>query len=100
MLTYKTIMTKLEENKSKIKKYGEKRIGLFDSYLRNEQKYTSYIDVLVEFKKGKATFDNHMDLKFFLEDLFKRKIGLVIHEAIKPDFKSYILGSVKYAESS
>ncbi len=97
MLTSKTILTKLEENKDSIKKYGVKRIGLFGSYTRNEQKPTSDIDILVEFEKGKITFDNYMDLKFFLEDLFKCKVDLVMHDAIKPDLKPYILGSVKYA---
>ncbi|MCZ7399474.1 MAG: nucleotidyltransferase family protein [Candidatus Methanoperedens sp.] len=100
MLTYETILTKLEENKATIKKYGVKRIGLFGSYLRKEQKPTSDIDILVEFEKGKTTFDNYMDLKFFLEDLFKCKVDLVTHEAIKPDLKPYILGSVKYAATA
>ena len=100
MLNHKTILTKLVENKATIKKYGIKRIGLFGSYLRNEQKLTSDIDILVEFEKGKITFDNYMDLKFFLEDLFKCKVDLVIQEAIKPDLKPYILESVKYAAST
>lgn len=58
MLTYNAILTKLAENKSTIAKYGVKRIGLFGSYLRNEQKPTSDIDILVEFEKGKITFDS------------------------------------------
>ncbi|MFQ6088972.1 MAG: nucleotidyltransferase family protein [Candidatus Methanofastidiosia archaeon] len=90
-------MRKFEENVEKIKEYGVKRIGLFGSYLRNEQKTDSDIDVLVEFEKDKKTFDNYMDLKFFLEDLFKCKVDLAVVEAIKPDLKPYILGSVKYA---
>ncbi len=97
MLTSKNILTLLEQNKAIIKKYGVKRIGLFGSYLRNEQKPTIDIDILVEFEKGKITFDNYMDLKFFLEDLFKCRVDLVISEAIKPELKPEILGSVKYA---
>ncbi len=97
MLTYKNILTKLEENTATIKRYGVKRIGLFGSYLRKEQKATSDIDILVEFEKNKITFDNYMDLKFFLEDMFKCKVDLVMKEAIKPDLKPYIIGSVKYA---
>ncbi|MDD5472614.1 MAG: nucleotidyltransferase family protein [Candidatus Methanoperedens sp.] len=97
MLTYKTILTKIEENTATIKRYGVKRIGLFGSYIRKEQKPTSDIDILVEFEKGKVTFDNYMDLKFFLEDMFKCKVDLVMKEVIKPDLKPYIIGSVKYA---
>lgn len=81
----------------KIKGCGVKKIGLFGSYIRNEQKVGSDIDILVEFEKEKKTFDNYMDLKFFLEDLFKYKVDLVVVEAIKPDLKPYILESVKYA---
>lgn len=97
MLTFKEIAGKTEENIEKIKKYGVKRIGVFGSYVRNEQKSESDVDILVEFEKGKKTFDNYMDLKFFLEELFKRKVDLVVIEAIKSDLKPYILGSVKYA---
>jgi len=56
MLTYETIMRRIEENIDEIKKYGVKRIGLFGSYIRNEQNAESDIDILVEFEKGKKTF--------------------------------------------
>ncbi len=38
-----------------------------------------------------------MELKFFLEDLFKRKVDLVIAESVKPELMKYIMESVKYA---
>ncbi|MCD6126958.1 MAG: nucleotidyltransferase family protein [Methanomicrobia archaeon] len=97
MLTSEEIIQKLEENGKKIKEYGVKRIGLFGSYMRNEQRAESDIDILVEFEKGKKTFDNYMNLKFFLEELFGCKVDLVIIEAIKSDLRPYILGSAKYA---
>ncbi|MCK4417021.1 MAG: nucleotidyltransferase family protein [Candidatus Latescibacteria bacterium] len=97
MLTSETILRKIEENTEKTREYGVKRIGLFGSYLRNEQDIESDVDILVEFEKGKKTFDNYMELKFFLEDLFECKVDLVIVEAIKADLKPYILGNVKYA---
>lgn len=97
MLTSEEIMEKIEGNIENIKKYGVRRIGLFGSYVKNEQKSESDIDILVRFERGKKTFDNYMDLKFFLEDLFKYKVDLVVVEAIKPDLEQYILESVKYA---
>lgn len=81
-------------------KYGAKRIGFFGSFVRSEQKETSDIDVLVEFEKGAKTFDNYMNLKFFLEEIFGRKVDLVIVDALKPDIKDRILKEVKYAERS
>lgn len=97
MLRSGEILGKIKENIDKIKEFGVKKIGLFGSYVKGEQKTRSDIDILVEFERGMKTFDNYMDLKFFLEDLFKCNVDLVIVDAIKPDLKPYILGSVKYA---
>lgn len=97
MLKSEVVMRNIEDNMEKIKKYGVRRIGLFGSYIRDEQGTDSDIDVLVEFEKGKKTFDNYMDLKFFLEELFERKVDLVVSEAMKPDLKPYIMGGVRYA---
>jgi predicted nucleotidyltransferase len=98
MLTKEKILRKIEEDREKIKKYGVKRIGLFGSRVRGEQKEESDIDILVEFEKGKITFDNFMGLKFFLEDSFNCKVDLVIVDDIKPRLKPYILGEVVYAK--
>jgi len=65
---------------------------LFGSYLKGEAKESSDIDVLVEFEKGKKTFDNYMELKFFLEDLFKRKVDPVIDESVKPELRKVYNG--------
>ncbi|MEQ9714256.1 MAG: nucleotidyltransferase family protein [Candidatus Asgardarchaeum sp.] len=100
MLTSDDILKTLKDNMDKIKKFGVKRIGLFGSYAKNQPKEGSDIDILVEFEKGKKTFDNYMDLKFFLEDLFKCKVDLVIADALKPDLKPIILGSVIYASEA
>ena len=43
-----------------IRGYGVKRIGVFGSYASGKQKPDSDIDVLVEFEKGKKTFDNYI----------------------------------------
>jgi len=56
-------------------RYGVKRIGVFGSYARGEQKKTSDIDVLVEFDK--PTFDNFMNLSFYLEALLGKEVDLV-----------------------
>lgn len=92
------VLAEIESNLPKMREYGVKRIGLFGSFARGEHTNASDIDILVEFHHNKKTFDNYMDLKFFLEDLLKRKVDLVISEAVKPDLKPNITGSVKYAQ--
>ena len=81
----------LKENMPEIKKkYGVKNLYIFGSYVRGEQTPESDIDILVEFEKGKKTFDNYMDLKFYLEGLFGKKVDLIIKEAVKQKLKKYI----------
>ena len=101
MLSQQEILRELSKNLNTWKeKYGVKRIGLFGSYSREEQKDTSDLDVLVEFDLSKLTFDNYMELKFTLEDRFRKPIDLVIIDDIKPALKPVILRSVKYAEGA
>jgi predicted nucleotidyltransferase len=79
------------------KKYGIKKIGVFGSHARGEGKEASDIDILVEFEDAYITFDNYMDLKYFLEDLYGRKVDLVTEDALKPQLKDDILQEVVYA---
>jgi len=97
MLNKKIIMKSIQDNLDEVKGYGIRRIGVFGSFVRSAQNEKSDIDVLVEFYPGKKSFDNYMELKFFLEKLLHRKVDLVIKDAIKPRIKPYILNEVLYA---
>lgn len=78
-------------------KYHVRRIGVFGSFARGEEKEGSDIDVLIELEQGYETFDNYIDLKYFLEDLFGRKVDLVTVDALRPQLKDDILREVLYA---
>ncbi|KXS43389.1 nucleotidyltransferase family protein [Methanolobus zinderi] len=92
------VLRLLRENEDHIiESFGVKRIGLFGSFARGEGRIDSDIDVLVEFREGQKTFDNYMELKFYLEDLFKRDVDLVLETSIKPRLKDYILKEAVYA---
>ena len=92
------VLSLLRQHEPEIKKrFGVAKIGIFGSFVRGEERLESDVDVLVSFRKGEETFDNYMDCKFFLEDLFGRKVDLVMNGAIKKRLKPYILGEVVYA---
>ena len=91
------ISTLKEHEKLIRQKFGVKKIGIFESFARGEEREDSDLDVLVVFEEGQKTFDNYMDLKFYLEDLFGRKIDLVTEKALKPQLKDIILKDVVYA---
>ncbi|MBI2676320.1 MAG: nucleotidyltransferase family protein [Candidatus Aenigmarchaeota archaeon] len=83
MLTSDKILRKIARYKKRIEKYGVKRIGLFGSYARDEHMVSSDIDFIVEFEKGKATLDNFMNLQFFLEKLFGKRVDLLTAEGVR-----------------
>ena len=95
-VTFEQIYETLQQHFHKLQnQYSVKTLGVFGSYAREEATNNSDLDVLVEFD-GELTFRNYMDLKFFLEDLFKRKVDLVIKEDIKPKIREQILGETVY----
>jgi predicted nucleotidyltransferase len=74
----------LRQNEPELKKrFGVTTFGIFGSLIRREVRPESDVDVLVTFRKGQETFDNYMDCKFYLEDLFGRKVDFIIKGAIK-----------------
>jgi hypothetical protein len=95
-----TIIQTIRRSRKQVKGYGVKRIGLFGSYANGKPNPESDVDILVEFEPGQKTFDHYMDLKFFLEDKFARRVDLVIAENIKSRLRPSILSSVRYAEGS
>ena len=63
--TKRDIVTAIQENRDQIKALGVRRLGLFGSFVRNEQRPDSDVDILVEFQPEQKTFDNFIQLSFF-----------------------------------
>lgn len=96
MLSKNNILELLSKHTDNLKnRFSVKKIGLFGSYARDEAISKSDIDLLVEFIS--PTFDNYMDLKFYLEELFGTSVDLVIADALKPRLIPYIVNEVIYA---
>jgi predicted nucleotidyltransferase len=94
-----TIITnKIKKHLPEIKRgFKVKEIGIFGSRIKGKAKRKSDIDILVEFEKGYKTFDNYMELKFYLEDLFGCKVDLVLKSSLKEEIRNQILSEVVYA---
>jgi predicted nucleotidyltransferase len=94
----KKILEILKNNKGVFsEKFGVTDIAVFGSYVRNEQKGKSDIDIFVELKSEYKTFDNYMELKFYLEKITSKKIDLVIKESIRKELKPVILKEAVHA---
>ncbi len=92
-----SILKTLADNHLQLEGYGVKQIGLFGSYVRNEAKENSDIDLLVDINKDRKTFRNFMSLCYFLEDLFHKKVELVTLQSLSPYIGPHILKTVEYA---
>ncbi len=92
------ILQILSKKKSILRNYGIKRIGLFGSYLKNEQNTESDLDILIDFFPEKETFDNFMKICEILEDTFPAyKLDIVTKNGLSKYIGSYILKETEYA---
>ncbi len=91
------ILERLQNYKSILSnEYGVISIAVFGSYVKNKQRARSDIDLFVELKEDYKTFDNYMNLKFFLEKKLRRKVDVGIKESIRKELKTKILSEAIY----
>ena len=92
------LLHRLHKDSSFLNKYGVHRLGIFGSFVRNEQNENSDVDFLVEFEIGKKTYKNFIRLAYFLEDLIGRRVELLTHESLSPYMRLHILEEVEYVQ--
>lgn len=88
------ILKSLQKDQAALRRMGVRRIGLFGSVVRGEARKDSDLDFVVELER--VSFDGYMDLKFHLEDRFRKKIDLVLSHMIKPALRRRIHGETIY----
>ena len=94
------VVARLREHRSSMPEFGVRKIGIFGSFARDEATSNSDVDVLVEFDPDRKTFDNFMNLSFFLEDILQRRVELVTTSSLSPYIGPRILASVEYVTES
>ena len=86
-------------NKEAIKNFGVNEIGLFGSYIRNEQTSKSDIDLLVDYDKEKISLKNYMGFCFLMDELFAdTKVEVVTKNGLSKFIGPYILKEVEYVK--
>lgn len=80
-MSTEAIKEKIKKNKLEIaEKFFVKEIGLFGSYVRNEQTAKSDLDVLVDFSKPIGW--DVVDLQEYLQKLLGVKVDLVLKKGL------------------
>ena len=98
MINKQFILKFLKDNKQQLKEnYDVKRIGLFGSFSREEENIDSVIDILVDILVDMpSSFNKFFDLKYFLEDNFKRDVDLGMTNSMRSFIKKRIEKDILY----
>jgi len=94
MKTKEGIIITIKELKQNLQeKYKIREIGIFGSIIREEEKETSDIDLLVDFKE-EADFFDLIGLALFLEEKLHRRVDIVPKRALRKEIKDEVLKEV------
>ena len=78
-------------------KYHVTQIGVFGSYIRNEQKENSDLDVLIDLDPSTSLgLLKFMEMENYLSEAVGVKVDLVMKEGLKPRIGKRILNEVVY----
>lgn len=94
-LTGKKIIQELEKRGGKLRAKGVKKIGLFGSFLKGDQKRGSDIDLLVSLEK--IDTDSYLGTWVYLEKVFGKRVDLVIDVSLKSEL-NYVKKEAMYAK--
>lgn len=96
MKTLEEIKRLLTDKKSVLQeKYRVKELGIFGSYIREEQTETSDVDLLVEFSEIPSLL-KFVNLENYLSDSLGVKVDLVHKSGLKPRIGKRIIAEVVY----
>lgn len=96
MKNLKDIKRILELHKEEFRiKYGVKRIGIFGSYIRGEQRKGSDIDILVEFERPVSLL-KVVSLENYLNDLLEMRVDVVPMEDVRTELQDEIFREAVY----
>ena len=91
------LMQILHANKEQIRSFGVKDLNLFGSFTKDHLvSDQSDIDLLVEFEDGKKSFDNFIELNYFLEELTGRKVELLTYKSLSKFIGPHIIKHLEH----
>ena len=90
--TLEAIREQLARHREALKRqFRVARLAVFGSYARGTARKRSDVDILVEFEPDGVTFDNYTDHKFYLQRVLRRRVDLVMVDAVRPELRPIIL---------
>lgn len=90
------LLATLFNNGDKIKSFGVNKLSIFGSFVTDTCHQNSDVDFLVEFDPAQKTYDNFIELSFYLEDLLGRKIELITPQSLSKYIGVHILKQAEH----
>ncbi len=92
------VINHLSANKQKYHElYGITRIGVFGSFVRNEQTQFSDIDLVVEMDPLRKNLHNYLQFKRHMEKTLQLPVDVGFEHTLKPIAKESIQRQIVYA---
>ena len=92
----RTLISLLKANSQKLRSYGVANLSIFGSFIKDKPTADSDVDLLVDFDPNQKSYDNFMDLSFFLEDLLGRKVEVVTPQSLSKYIGPHILREAEH----
>src|SRR5438874_13132547 len=89
------LLKRIRDNSQNIHSFGVKRMGIFGSFALDKADENSDVDFFIEFERDKKTFDNFIELSFYLQEITGRKIELITPQSLNKFIGKYILNEVE-----
>lgn len=78
-------------NRKMIKSFGVSKLGVLGSFITENLKTSSDVDFLVEFLPEEKSYDNYMNLSYYLEGLLGRRVEVVTSQSLSKHIGPHIL---------
>ncbi|KKS33275.1 MAG: hypothetical protein UU93_C0001G0106 [Candidatus Amesbacteria bacterium GW2011_GWA2_42_12] len=88
------------DNKQAFRDLGANRVGLFGSFVRDEQVDNSDVDLLVEFLPGQKNYKNLLGVADLAEKLMGREVEVLTPQSVSPYIAPYIKKEIKYVQTA
>jgi len=90
-----SLLSLLKANGHKLRSFGVLNMRLFGSFITGEIHQGSDVDLLIEFDPKQKSYDNFIDLSFFLEDLLGRRVEIITPQSLSKYIGPNILKQVE-----
>ena len=94
------VIERLQQQQAALRALGVARLGLFGSFVRDEARPDSDVDLLVDFEKGRKTFRGFFEVLDFLESLLGRDVELLTRQGLSKYIGPHILNTTEYVVAS